>query len=146
MDRGELERGDALAWQRRPRARESGHSRRRRVATVILRLDPAKLGDPDLDIRYVLPELIVERSGGRLTDEGYDYADDGGGGATPCLLLFLGAADADAALPGVLEILKSERVLENDLSDVAVAVEDGDEFRVVHPPGFDGEFRPRSKE
>lgn len=117
------------------------------MATVILRIDPAKLGNPDLDIRYVLPELIVERSDGRLTDEGYDYADDanagGGGSAAPCLLLFLGAADADAdaALPVVLEILKSERVLENDLSSVAVAVEDSDGFRVVHPPGFGGDFR-----
>ena len=110
------------------------------MATVILRLDPAKLGNPDLDLRYVLPELIVARSGGRLTDEGYDYADDDGG-AAPCLLLFLGAEDADAALPVVLEILKTERVLDNDLSSVAVAVEEGDEFQVVHPPGFDGEFR-----
>jgi hypothetical protein len=112
------------------------------VATVILRLDPAKLSNPDLDIRYMLPDLIVERSGGKLADNGYDYARDG---ATPCLLLFLSADDADATLPVVLEVLKSERVLNNDLSEVAVAIEDGHGFRVVHPPGFSGDF-PRPSE
>ena len=108
------------------------------MATIIVQLDPAKLRNPDLDIRYALPDLIVERSGGQLTDAGYDYV---GEGATPCLLLFLSAEDADALLPVVLEVLKVERVLENDLSDVAVAIEDGEDFRVVHPWGFRGTFR-----
>jgi hypothetical protein len=85
----------------------------------------------------MLPDLIVERSGGKLADNGYDYAADG---AAPCLLLFLSADDPDAALPVVLEVLKFERVLDNDLSDVPVAIEDGNGFRVVHPPGFSGDF------
>jgi hypothetical protein len=110
------------------------------VATVILQLDPAKLGNPDLDIRYVLPDLIVKRSGGRLADDGYDYI---GKGAAACLLLFLRTENADASIPAVVEVLKSERVLGNDLSDVAVAIEDGDSFRVVYPPGFHGTFPRR---
>src|SRR5262245_16134431 len=108
------------------------------VATVVLQLDPARLSNPDLDIRYALPDLLVERSSGRLTDDGYDYA---GEGSAPCLLLFLRADDVKAAIPGIIEVLKSERVLGNDLSCVPVAVEDGDQLRVVHPPGFEGTFR-----
>jgi hypothetical protein len=104
----------------------------------MLQLDPAQLSNPDLDIRYVLPNLLVERSSGRLTDDGYDYA---GEGSAPCLLLFLRTKDANAAIPGIIEVLKSERVLENDLSCVPVAVEDGEHFRIVHPPGFAGAFR-----
>jgi hypothetical protein len=71
-------------------------------------------------------------------DDGYDYS---GEGATPCLLLFLRAEDPDASFPVVLDVLKTERVLENDVSEVPVAIEDGEEFRVVHPPGFRGTFR-----
>ena len=108
------------------------------MATVMLQLDPGRLTNADLDIRYVLPDLLVERSSGRLTDDGYDYV---GEGSAPCLLLFLRTDDAKAAIPGIIEVLKSERVLENDLSSVPVAVEDGDHFQVVHPPGFGGTFR-----
>jgi hypothetical protein len=108
------------------------------VATVILQLDPARLRNPDTDVRYVLPDLLVERSSGRLTDDGYDYV---GEGFAPFLLLFLRTDDPNAAIPSVIEVLKTERVLENDLSDVPVAVEDGGHFRVVHPPGFQGTFR-----
>src|SRR5262245_16658771 len=113
------------------------------VATVVLQLDPARLRNPDLDIRYVLPDLLVERSSGRLTDDGYDYA---GEGSAACLLLFLRTDDANAAIPNIIEVLGSERVLENDLSGVPIAVEDGDQFRVVHPPGFEGTFhRPANR-
>jgi hypothetical protein len=108
------------------------------MAKVILQLDPAKLTNPDLDIRYVLPDLLVERSGGRLTDDGYDYVGDG---ALPHLLLFLRTEDVDSAVPTVVEVLKSEHVLENDLSTVPIAVEDGEKFRVVHLPDFKGDFR-----
>lgn len=107
------------------------------MATLILQLDPAKLCNPDLDIRYRLPDLLIERSGGRLADGGYEYAGDG---AAPYLLLFLDTEDPDGALPAVIKVITSERVLENDLSAVPVAVEDGKQFRVVHPPDFDDTF------
>ena len=107
------------------------------MATVVLQIDPAKLTHPDLDIRYVLAELLVERSGGRLVDDGYDYA---GEGASSPLLLFLRTEDTDAAVATVIEVLGSERVLGNDLSAIPVAVEEGEAFRVVHPPDFDGTF------
>jgi hypothetical protein len=84
-----------------------------------------------------LPDLLIERSSGLLTDGGYDYAGDA---AAPSLLLNLVANDAAAALPGILEVLKWQRVLQNDLSEVPIAIEDGEQFRVVHPPDFRGTF------
>jgi hypothetical protein len=114
------------------------------MATVILQIDPARLANPDLDLRYVLPDLLVERSSGRLADDGFDYAAEDG--AAPCLLLFLRAADVAGAVPVIVEVLTSERVLDNDLSGVPVAVDDGGEFRVVHPPDFRGTFpRPAGR-
>jgi len=107
------------------------------MATVILQLDPANLSNPDLDIRYALPELLVARSGGSLADDGYDYVGEGG---ASYLLLFLRTEDVDGAVSTIVDVLKSERVLENDLSAVPVAVEDG-AFRVIHPPNFKGTFR-----
>jgi len=112
------------------------------MATVILQLDPAKLSNPDLDIRYVLPDLLIARSDAQLSDDGYDYV---GEGSQPCLQLYLHADDAVAAITSVIELLKAERVLGNDLSHVPVAIEDGEEFCIVHPPGFVGAFpRPSS--
>jgi hypothetical protein len=107
------------------------------VASIVLQLDPGRLTNPDMDIRYVLPDLLVERSGGRLVDDGYDYAGDG---AAACLLLFFRTDDVGGAVPVVVEVLNSERVLGNDLSGVAVAVEEERGFRVVHPPDFCGTF------
>jgi hypothetical protein len=111
--------------------------------TIIIQLDASRLRNRDLDIRYILPDLLVARSSGLLISDGYDYAR--GDGPAPCLLLFLRTSDAANALPGLLEVLKSERVLENDLSDVPVAVDDGRSFRVVHPADFSGKFFRHSR-
>ena len=46
------------------------------MPTIALRLDPRELINPDLDIRYALPDLLVERSGGVLSDDGYDYVGE----------------------------------------------------------------------
>jgi hypothetical protein len=107
------------------------------VPRIVIQLDPAQLTNPDLDIRYHLPDILITRSHGRLSDDGYDYV---GEGSAPRLQLYLRADDALAALPGIVDVLKTERVLDNDLAGVPVAIEDGEEFRVVHPPGFAGAF------
>src|SRR5262249_60174823 len=96
-----------------------------------MQIDPTRRRNTDLDIRYVLPDLLVERSSGRLTDDGYDYA---GEGSAPCLLLFLKTDDANSAIPGIIEVLKSERVLENDLACVPVAGAGGGAVLIVVTP------------
>jgi hypothetical protein len=107
------------------------------MTTIILQLDPSKLGNPAADIRYVLPDLIVGRLKGAAV------------AAAPCLLLFLqtDGDDAGAVAVSIVALLRNERVLENDLSGVPVAIEDGTgELRVVHPPGFRGTFHGRRAE
>jgi len=80
---------------------------------VTIRLDPALLPNPDADIRYVLPDLLAARSDGTVRDDGYDYDDD------DVMTIFLDVDDAGAALSLVRSVLRSERVLGNDLSAIA---------------------------
>jgi hypothetical protein len=106
--------------------------------TIILRLDPQLLDNPDADIRYRLPDLLAERSGGLIADDGYDYVGTG-----PLLVLFLKASRLKPALACVLDLVENVRVLDNDLRrGVAVAVERKDGHEVVYPPGFEGPFLP----
>ena len=43
------------------------------MQTIIIVLDSKKMNNPDLDIRYVLPDRIEEYSNGLIRDNGYDY-------------------------------------------------------------------------
>src|SRR5262245_47720955 len=109
------------------------------MATLVLRLDPQLLDNPDADIRYHLPGLLTERSGGILRDDGYDYV-----GEQPLLVLFLKTSRLEPALACVLDIIENVRVLENDLRPAAiVAIERKDGHEVVYPPSFEGQFLPR---
>jgi hypothetical protein len=106
--------------------------------TIVLRLDPGRLENPDLDIRYDLPDLLAERSGGGIANDGYDYAGD-----RPFLVLFLKAADLDSALACVRDVIENVRVLGNDLRAAAVvAVRGAGGDEVVYPAGFAGPFLP----
>jgi hypothetical protein len=104
--------------------------------TIIVRLEPTKLDNPDLDLRYAIPDEIAERSGGLIESEGYGYAE-----GSDLLLLFLGTADLKPALDCVLDVIVNVRLLENDLrKGTVVAVETGEGDRVVYPPDFAGTF------
>ena len=46
------------------------------MQTIIITLNSDKMDNPDLDIRYVLPDRIDEYTDGAVTDNGYDYLDD----------------------------------------------------------------------
>ncbi len=43
---------------------------RARGSSILIRLEPRELDNPDLDIRYEMPDLIAERSQGSLTRTG----------------------------------------------------------------------------
>ena len=74
-----------------------------------LRLVPGALDNPDLDLRYVVPDRIAELTHGRVTDNGYDYLDD----ADNSMALFMVAERPAVEVPVVLEILRTELFLEN---------------------------------
>lgn len=97
---------------------------------IILRLDPRRLDNPDLDIRYRLPDLLVERSVGVIQDDGYDYFGD-----IPLLDLFLTTDDPERAIAVTVDVIENGLVLGNELrTAVVVAVERIDDARVVYPP------------
>ena len=106
------------------------------MSTIALRLDPHRLENPDLDIRYALTDLLVERSGGALMDDGYDYVGD-----CPYLLIFLKSSDTKEGTTCIMDVIESTRVLGNDLrGSVAVAVDRGQGYEVIYPSGFQGPF------
>ena len=50
------------------------------MQTIVILLDPGKLINPDLDLRYLIPDRIMELTDGAIQDNGYDYIDCEGSG------------------------------------------------------------------
>lgn len=86
------------------------------MPTVAVQLDPSRLTNPDLDIRYVLPAQLSEESASVLSDDGYDY-----GRTSDRLTLFMKTADLASAVPIVLSTLAKE-ILGNRLLNEGVVV------------------------
>ncbi len=103
------------------------------MGIIAIKLNPAKLENPDLDLRYLIPDRISALTGGKITDDGYDYIDD-------AMIIFMGSNTPKKDAIKVWEILKSETFLENDLSRSAIVAisenndEEFDSFDVVHQP------------
>lgn len=104
--------------------------------TIAIKLDPALLTNPDDDIRYELPDLLAERSGGVIKDDGYDYV-----GPADAMVVFLKVDDLELAMSCVTGVITTVHVLENDLSRAAtVAIQRGDKFEVIYPADSQEEF------
>lgn len=110
------------------------------MSVVLIRLDPQLLDNSDLDIRSRLPELLAEKSGGGIADDGYDYA-----GPKPFLVLYLRVSDIDSALAYIIDVIEKEQVMGNDLRlGAVVAVKLEGQHEVVYPLKFQGAFLPNS--
>jgi hypothetical protein len=106
------------------------------MGTIALKLDPELLSNPDLDIRYTLPDLLAERSGGTIENDGYDYV-----GPSSAIVVFLKVSDETRAIACITDVIANVRVHENDLRQAAtVAIERGAKFEVIYPPGSGEEF------
>ena len=88
------------------------------MQTIIISMDARKLENPDLDIRYTLPERIEEWSAGAVKDNGYDYTDEQGFG----LAVWLQTENAEEWWPKIVELLKMEQFADNDLSRCALVL------------------------
>lgn len=103
------------------------------METVLIQLDAGKLKNPDLDIRYALPERIEEYTGGAVSDNGYDFING------HVLGIWLSAADAEQAAEAVIRLLQTETFLDNDLSaaaEVWISEEDSaapEQCRKIYP-------------
>ena len=105
------------------------------MAAIVVSMDSRKMVNPDLDIRYLLPDRIEEWSEGAVTDDGYDYVDEEG----HILAVWLETEDAAGWWPKIVELLKTEQFCGNDLSlsaSVLISEESGADFdkcRQVYP-------------
>ncbi len=72
------------------------------MQTIIIKLDSRKMKNPDLDIRYTLPERIEKITSGRISDNGYDYITDYELG------IWLAADNAMEILPVVSDLIKND--------------------------------------
>lgn len=83
---------------------------------LFIRLSPERIANPDSDIRYRLPDVIVKRSAGIVTDNGYDYADNND------LILYFETSDVQAALSLIEDVLKNKPICDNPSLHDAAAV------------------------
>jgi len=83
------------------------------MQTIIIVLDSKKMNNPDLDIRYVLPDRIEEYSNGLIRDNGYDYISNNELG------IWLETDDAKNNVGKVIQLITTEIILENDLSNIS---------------------------
>ena len=105
------------------------------MGNIAVRIDPAKLPNPDLDIRYDLPDIVEHLTGGDIIDDGYDYDPED----ENTLLVFFSCKDPALSVNYMIEILGKHQVCGNRLLDSAViGISQGSlTFEVVHPKGID---------
>jgi len=107
------------------------------METVLVLLDPGKLNNPDLDLRYRIPDLVEQATEGAVKDGGYDYVETEEGG--PLMAVWLEAEDAGTAWKAVLDLFRRGPILDNDLARSAEIYISREEYaplekcRRVHP-------------
>jgi len=107
------------------------------MPSIVIRLDPKELENPDLDLRYDIPRLLELRSRGSIKEDGYDYEPK----PSNAMQIYLSTADLEKAVPLVIELLERQPMHGNFLARASqVGVSEGDalntrEFRIVYPAG-----------
>lgn len=86
------------------------------MQTIIVLLNPGKLKNPDLDLRYCIPERIEEVSNGTIQDNGYDYIDTEDGQPGPLMGIWLKTASASNNWLIIKKLFQDEKFKGNDLS------------------------------
>ena len=105
------------------------------MQTIVVSMDARALSNPDLDIRYRLPDRIAEITNNAVQGSGYDYIGEDGF----VLAVWLETEDAAFWYPKVVELLKTETFCDNDLSASALVLvseedcADYDVCRQVYP-------------
>jgi len=104
------------------------------MAQIRFALDSEKMPNPDLDIRYLLPERLAALPDSSMTDNGYDYSDDD----PPLLMIFVNSDVPDADVERSIGYLSANPLLDNDvLAAVVISTsEDGGNWRQVYPSAW----------
>lgn len=83
------------------------------MQTIIILLDPKKTENADLDLTYALPVRIEGYTDNKVYDNGYDYLENN------ILGVWLETENAAENVGRVIELIKNERIVGNDLSKSA---------------------------
>lgn len=95
------------------------------MQTIIVKLEPGKLENPDLDLRYIIPDEIEEESGGLIQDNGYDYLEGDAMG------IWLKTDLAEKNYPLIVRLFQKKEFLRNDLSksaEIYISDQDAEEI------------------
>ena len=101
------------------------------MQTIIVVLNPGKLENPDMDLRYCIPDRIEEVSNATIKDNGYDYIDTEEGQPVPLMAIWLETEDAGQNWPMISTLFQTERFKGNDLSasaQIYISEKDTDEL------------------
>lgn len=90
--------------------------------------------NPDLDIRYEIPDRVAEYTNGAVFDEGFDYIDG------DALVIYLGMP-SEEQIAKILNFLRDEEFCGNRILNCAkVGLDSGSGFRTIYPADFDGDI------
>ena len=71
--------------------------------------------NPDLDIRYHLPDVLAAIPESTIKNNGYDYSDD----EPPLLMIYVLSDDPDSDLKLAIEYLEQHQMFDNNVLDAA---------------------------
>ncbi|WP_160679904.1 hypothetical protein [Clostridium sp. C8-1-8] len=97
------------------------------METIVIKLNPELLENPDLDLRYIVPDRIEELSDKKIIDNGYDYLE----GTNNPIGIWMKTESAEQNYAFIIDIIKKETFVENDLSkavEIYISKADCDEF------------------
>lgn len=89
------------------------------MQTIIVLLNPGKLENPDMDLRYCIPDRIQEVSNSVIQDNGYDYIDTEEGQPGPLMGIWLETESASENWTMISKLFQNEKFKGNDLSKSA---------------------------
>ncbi len=85
------------------------------MGSIVIKLNPQNLTNPDADLRYLIPDKIAEKTLGKVTNNGYDYLND----EVSSLAIFLQSAAPQEDVISVCDILRSNIFKGNQIYEAA---------------------------
>lgn len=89
------------------------------MQTIIVVLNPGQLENPDMDLRYSVPDRIEEVSNNVIQSNGYDFVDAEDGQPGPLMGIWLETENASENWPIISNLFQEEKFIGNDLSKSA---------------------------
>ena len=97
------------------------------MISIAISLNPQDLVNPDLDLRYLIPEKIESATDGKIQDNGYNYVDGDN------IVVYM-TTDKKEIIQKAIETIEKETILGNKLAEsVVVGVNEGNGYEVVYP-------------